>query len=115
MQAKDCPRCHRTFGCNMTNITQCQCSKVAIAPTLQRWLSKHFVDCLCSHCLVQLSEIDRIAQIVPTATDAKDMVMKYHYYIDNGKYVFTDLYHYQKDYCCGNKCRHCQYGKSETA
>jgi len=32
------------------------------------------------------------------------------YYIDvDGKYVFTEAYHQQRGYCCGNACRHCPY------
>jgi hypothetical protein len=31
------------------------------------------------------------------------------YYIEDGKYVFTEEYHKQRGYCCGNGCRHCCY------
>ena len=32
------------------------------------------------------------------------------YYIDvDGKYVFTEAYHKQRGYCCGQACRHCPY------
>ena len=31
------------------------------------------------------------------------------YYIEEGKYVFTEEYHLDRGYCCGNKCRHCPY------
>ncbi len=110
MQAKDCPRCHKPFGCLMTNIAECQCAKVEVSPTLQTWLAKHYTSCLCSGCLEGLAEVDHIAQVVPFPEESKNMVMKYHYYIDAGRYVFTELYHYQKGFCCGNKCRHCVYG-----
>lgn len=39
----------------------------------------------------------------------KDFVEKIHYYLDNGKIVFTEQYHIERGYCCGNKCRHCAY------
>ena len=110
MQAKDCPRCHKPFGCQMTHITECQCSKVKIPSTLREWLAKHFDNCLCLNCLIELVEIDRIAEVVPFPADNKNLVRKYHYYMDAGRFVFTELYHYQKGYCCGNKCRHCVYG-----
>ncbi len=33
-----------------------------------------------------------------------------HYYIsDDGYVVFTEKYHLDKGYCCGNGCRHCPY------
>jgi hypothetical protein len=31
------------------------------------------------------------------------------YYIENGKYVFTEVFHIERGYCCGNFCRHCAY------
>ncbi len=32
-----------------------------------------------------------------------------HYYIEEGNYVFTELYHRERGYCCGNGCRCCCY------
>jgi len=34
---------------------------------------------------------------------------KIHYYLENGKVVFTELFHLQRGSCCGSKCRHCPY------
>jgi Family of unknown function (DUF5522) len=31
------------------------------------------------------------------------------FYIEDGKYVFTEEFHLQRKFCCGNKCRHCPY------
>ena len=31
------------------------------------------------------------------------------YYIENGKYVFTEQFHLKRGHCCGNFCRHCAY------
>lgn len=31
------------------------------------------------------------------------------YYIENGKYVFTEEFHLKRGFCCGNGCRHCPY------
>lgn len=109
MQAKDCQRCKKPFGCQMAKISQCQCNKVSLSPSLRAWLTKHFENCLCLSCLSQLKEIDEIAQVVPFPEDNKKLVRKYHYYMDKGRFVFTELYHYQKDYCCQNNCRHCVY------
>ena len=40
----------------------------------------------------------------------KKMIEGRQYYIDvDGKYVFTELYHKERGYCCGNACRHCPY------
>lgn len=34
------------------------------------------------------------------------------YYLENGRYVFTETYHKKRGYCCDNKCRHCPYPAS---
>jgi hypothetical protein len=31
------------------------------------------------------------------------------YYDENGYFVFTEKYHLEKGYCCGNGCKHCPY------
>ena len=35
-----------------------------------------------------------------------------HYYKENGNIVFTEQYHIDRGYCCGNGCRHCAYEPS---
>ncbi|MCB0392398.1 MAG: hypothetical protein KDD58_13995 [Bdellovibrionales bacterium] len=32
------------------------------------------------------------------------------YYIEDGKYVFTEAYHFRRGSCCESSCRHCPYG-----
>jgi hypothetical protein len=32
------------------------------------------------------------------------------YYNEDGCIVFTEAYHLQRGYCCGNGCRHCPFG-----
>lgn len=32
------------------------------------------------------------------------------YYVENGKYVFTEKYLRERGYCCKSGCRHCPYG-----
>ena len=41
----------------------------------------------------------------------KDLVENVHYYLENGKVVFTAQYHLERGKCCKNKCRHCPYEK----
>lgn len=31
------------------------------------------------------------------------------YYLENGRFVFTEKYHLKRGYCCGSGCRHCPY------
>jgi hypothetical protein len=38
------------------------------------------------------------------------------YYIENGRWVFTEAYHLQRGYCCGSGCRHCPFqGKNKLS
>jgi hypothetical protein len=40
----------------------------------------------------------------------KNLTEDLHYYwSDDGLIVFTEQYHLEKGYCCGNGCRHCPY------
>lgn len=44
----------------------------------------------------------------------KEFVEGSHYYYDRvsgakGTIVFTETYHIERGYCCGNGCRHCPY------
>lgn len=32
------------------------------------------------------------------------------YYIDDGKWVFTEAYHRARGHCCESGCRHCPWG-----
>jgi hypothetical protein len=40
---------------------------------------------------------------------SKDFEEKIHYYLEDGKIVFTEQYHINRGFCCGNNCRHCAY------
>lgn len=44
----------------------------------------------------------------------KELVESVHYYLENGKVVFTHFYHVQRGKCCGNKCRHCPFNPEWT-
>lgn len=32
-----------------------------------------------------------------------------HYYLEEGRVVFTEKYHLDRGYCCGTGCRHCPF------
>lgn len=32
-----------------------------------------------------------------------------YYFNEQGLFVFTEAYHLQRGYCCGNGCKHCPY------
>ena len=44
-----------------------------------------------------------------TARDDNFIEGIHFYYNENNFLVFTEKYHLQRGYCCGNGCRHCPY------
>ena len=41
--------------------------------------------------------------------EKKEFIKDVHYYLEEGRVVFTALQHIERGYCCGNNCRHCPY------
>ena len=43
--------------------------------------------------------------------EKKEFIEGVHFYLENGKVVFTEKYHLDRGHCCGSKggCRHCPY------
>lgn len=39
-----------------------------------------------------------------------DLIENVHYYWENGRIVFTELFLRERGYCCKSGCRHCPYG-----
>ena len=37
------------------------------------------------------------------------------FYWENGFMVFTEKYHLERGYCCGNNCRHCPWNGGKPA
>ncbi len=49
-------------------------------------------------------------------TGNDDFIEGIHFYYDVNKLlVFTEKYHLQRGYCCGNGCRHCPYNYENVA
>jgi hypothetical protein len=42
--------------------------------------------------------------------ESTELIEGVHYYVESGKWVFTELYHLLRGYCCKSGCRHCVYG-----
>ncbi len=41
--------------------------------------------------------------------EKREFIKDVHYYLEEGRVVFTALQHLERGYCCGNNCRHCPY------
>jgi hypothetical protein len=46
----------------------------------------------------------------------KEFIEKIHYYLENGKIVFTEQYHINRGFCCKStsRCRHCPYDSKKN-
>lgn len=41
--------------------------------------------------------------------EKKLKLLPIHFYREGDKIIFTETYHIDRGYCCGNICRHCPY------
>lgn len=46
--------------------------------------------------------------------EKKEFIEGVHYYLDNGRIVFTEKYHLERGECCGKGCRHCPFNPKHT-
>ncbi len=60
VEKKECPRCQQEFFCNVSNIEQCQCSKINLSKLHSRYISEHYTGCVCFSCLkLMVLEFDK--------------------------------------------------------
>lgn len=109
-EMKKCPRCSVAFECRVNDIQNCQCAGVKLTHDASAFLAKTAFDCLCSTCLNQINLWVEEAKNGPQFKSGNGLQENFHYYVQQGRYVFTELYHIQRGSCCGNGCRHCPYG-----
>lgn len=112
-EQKYCGRCFVLFTCKVSNILSCQCSSVQLSQLTKDFLLETNYDCLCAKCMCELNALvnSNPHRISPNPSH---LIEQLHYYKEGGYFVFTELYHYLKGQCCGNKCRHCAYGYSKN-
>ncbi len=106
-----CPRCRKEHCCQPENVSGCACHQVQLSDATREFLEEtYYDDYLCHECLTELNrKIAAISgQSFPTEPD--QFIAGIHYYLDDGKWVFTERYHLLRGYCCNNRCRHCAYG-----
>lgn len=112
MTNKSCSICHSSFACGNTSQQACWCSQYpALMPVTEGQ------NCYCSNCLTNIIK-EKISDFVQNNPVKMAIPKQYHnaqliedidYYIEDGKWVFTEWYHRKRGSCCGNGCRHCPY------
>lgn len=103
--SKNCSRCAKDIFCNAAHIASCDCYQVSISESTVDYLKETKYNCLCNKCLTEVNDLVAKADLL-----SSNLEEGIHYYIERGNYVFTELYHIKRGYCCGSKCRHCAYG-----
>lgn len=111
MEEQKCTHCHKIIQCNVEHIEDCACQKVELLDQTVAFLKEKTAhDCLCNACLLKFDEMMKYAQTHPFPKRPTELVEGVHFYMENGFFVFTELYHFLKGRCCKNGCRHCVYG-----
>lgn len=105
----NCPRCRKPFLCKADKIEQCGCRNVDLSPETRDYLESTDYGCLCPNCLKELNKIVEVVHESEFSPNAP-LIEGVHYYLEDGMFVFTELYHIWKGHCCRKGCRHCAYG-----
>jgi len=100
-----CSRCDGPIQCSVSTIENCRCNEIDLSDATRIFLNKTNYDCLCNDCLIAID-----AKVMKAENMPEGMVEGDHYYKEDGLFVFTELYHINRGYCCGSGCRHCAYG-----
>ena len=98
--------------CRPEAVEACSCSAVNLSAETRNFLRRTRWGCLCNDCLRHFEHLTQRARQSPRPLSPDQLQEGVHFYIDRGRWVFTELYHYLKGACCGNGCRHCVYGAS---
>ena len=107
---KHCSRCSEKLICKVDDIENCPCTTLAIDKSTAEFLATTFYDCLCKNCLEKVDENLKMAKHLELPIQKEMFIEGLHYYKENGNWVFTELYHILRGYCCQSGCRHCAYG-----
>jgi hypothetical protein len=78
--------------------------------SLESFLQKTYFTEICNTCTHSLENLLLRATENPFPEKGMPMIENVHYYIENDFWVFTELYHASRGFCCKNGCRHCAYG-----
>lgn len=108
-ETKICLKCNNSFECKLGDATNCQCN-IDIRKDTKEFLCKTNFDCLCANCLVHFNNLIIASKRYAFPTQKELLIEELHYYKENNYWVFTELYHLLRGYCCKNACRHCVYG-----
>jgi hypothetical protein len=108
--SKACGRCQSAINCMALSEKSCACKEINLNKATLEFLKKTNYDCLCNKCLHELDQLVSKSLHYTFPLQRNKMIEGIHYYIEHGYFVFTELYHITRGYCCKSGCRHCAYG-----
>ncbi|MEZ8081671.1 cysteine-rich CWC family protein [Enterovibrio norvegicus] len=117
-----CPQCNAPLTCT-ADTGACWCMQY---PHILPVADKNNLACLCPRCLAKRinQELDVLYQeysvsdlirLAKPYANSPELIEGLDYTMENGFMVFSAWYHLKRGTCCGNGCRHCPYGKSDTS
>ncbi|MDZ7878328.1 MAG: cysteine-rich CWC family protein [Saprospiraceae bacterium] len=109
-EIKNCPRCEALIECKVGSILNCPCYKIPLSDVTKNFLEQADWDCLCNTCLQHFETLGQEAKTLIFPKNSGDFIENVHFYRENQYWVFTELYHFLRGYCCQSGCRHCVYG-----
>ena len=112
---KKCPRCGKQIACRPVAVSSCPCTEVQLATATRAYLAKTKYDCLCNACLQELDQLATRAARDTFPPPGAPLTEGLHYYLEHGRWVFTEYYHILRGSCCRSGCRHCAYGYDPKA
>lgn len=77
---------------------------------MRSYLNKTFYARLCQACLLGLDRMVAYADQQPIPVSHGDFEEGVHFTREKGLWVFSELYHIMKGYCCRSGCKNCAYG-----
>ena len=94
---ENCTHCHKTLDCKADDIQNCDCQKVELLDETVAFLyEKTEHDCLCNDCLKKFDEMMKFSMENKFPKRQSEMVEGLHFYMENGFFVFTEMYHFLK-------------------
>lgn len=105
-----CSRCNSSPG--DYTLRECVASP-RLSNAVKEYLSQTYFTHCCQSCLEEITRLVEQAAKYP-ATAPGQLQEGIHYYKEGPYFVFTELYHIGKGYCCNNFCRHCAYGYKQS-
>ncbi len=105
-----CPRCGGAMPCRLADLNECMDWEPYLSSLTVEFLQTTQWGWLCRDCLRHFDTLIQHAALQHLPSSPSEFKEGVHYYIEDGRWVLTELYHILKGRCCRNGCRHCVYG-----